>query len=72
MPPKAVSNCLEAVYVPDTVRLRSYLEEALISRILLFIKIFPLKSSLMPAIKDKVIVIPLEKNDVLKSDISLI
>merc|ERR1712030_88771 len=57
--------------VPESLRLGSYLEEALISRILLFIKIFALKSSLMPAIKDKCVVIPLEGRDVLNTVESL-
>ena len=30
IPPKAVLNCLETVQVPENVRLRSYLEEALV------------------------------------------
>ena len=42
----------------------SYLEESLIARVLLFIKIFSLKSSLMPAIKDKCVVIPLDGQDI--------
>ena len=49
LPPKAAVNCLEVVPVPENVRLRSYLEEALIARVLLFIKIFALRTSLMPA-----------------------
>ena len=64
LPPKAVANCLEVVPIPESVHLDSYLEEALIARILLFIKIFALKSSLMPAMKDKCIVIPLDKKDI--------
>ena len=56
VPPKAVVNCLEAVVVPENVRLRSYLEQALVARILLFIKIFSLRTSLIPAIKDKCVV----------------
>ena len=63
-PPKAHSNSLKVFEVPDNVKLRSYLEEALIARVLLFIKIFSLKSSLMPAMKDKCIVIPLEGKDI--------
>ena len=64
LPPKAAANCLKVVPVPESVCLNSYLEEALIARVLLFIKIFSLKSSLMPAMKDKCVVIPLEKNDI--------
>ena len=64
LPPKAVVNCLTVVPVPEDVLLRSYLEEALIARVLLFIKIFSLKSSLMPAIKDKYVVIPLDGKDI--------
>ena len=71
LPPKAASNCLEVVPVPENVHLESYLEEALISRTLLFMKIFSLKSSLMPALKDKCIVIPLEAKDVLNTVESL-
>ena len=48
LPPKSILNCLESVPVPEEASLRSYLEEALISRVLLFIKIFSLKTSLMP------------------------
>ena len=70
-PPKIASNCLEAVSVPNHVQLSSYLEEALIARVLLFMKIFSLRSSLMPAIKDKCIVIPLDKNDVINNVESL-
>ena len=64
LPPKAEANCLKAVPVPETVCLQSYLEEALIARVLLFIKIFTLKTSLMPAMKDRCVVIPLEKKDI--------
>jgi hypothetical protein len=64
LPPKAVANCLEVVPIPESVHLDSYLEEALIARVLLFIKIYSLKSSLMPAMKDKCIVIPLDEKDV--------
>ena len=71
IPPKAAANYLEAVYVPEDIRLESYLEEALIARILLFIKIFALKTSLMPAIKDRCVVIPLDARDVLNTVISL-
>ena len=71
IPPKAAANSLEAVHVPESIQLRSYLEEALIARILLFIKIFSLKSSLMPAIKDKCVAIPLDANDVLNTVNSL-
>ena len=71
LPPKASVNCLEAVPVPENVRLRSYLEEALIARVLLFIKIFALRTSLMPAMKDKCIVIPLDTRDVLNNVKSL-
>ena len=71
IPPKSFTNCLETVNVPKNVHLGSYLEEALIARILLFIKIFSLKSSLMPAIKDKVVVIPLDEKDVLNTVNSL-
>ena len=46
LPPKAVSNCLDVLPIPESVSLKSYLEEALIARVLLFIKIFSLKSSL--------------------------
>ena len=67
LPPKAVANFLSVVPVPEEVHLKSYLEEALIARILLFIKIFSLKTSLMPAIKDKIVVIPLEGSDVLNT-----
>ena len=63
-PPKSATNCLAAVPVPEELLPRSYLEEALLARALIFIKIFPLRSSLMPAMKDKCIVIPLEKGDV--------
>ena len=70
-PPKITSNCLEVVSVPDHIKLSSYLEEALIARVLLFMKIFSLRSSLMPAVKDKCIVIPLEKNDVINNVESL-
>ena len=71
MPPKAAANCLEATAVPDDVRLGSYLEEALLARTLLFMKIFSLKSSLMPAVKDKCVVIPIEHADVLNTVQSL-
>ena len=64
LPPKADDNCLKVVPVPETLHLQSYLEEALIARVLLFIKIFSLKSSLMPAMKDKCIVIPLDGKDI--------
>jgi hypothetical protein len=43
----------------------------LISRVLLFIKIFSLRSSLMPAIKDKCVVIPLDGRDVINTVESL-
>ena len=71
LPPKAAANCLQAVHVPENVHLRSYLEEALIAKVLLFIKIFSLKSSLMPAIKDKCVVIPLNTHDVINTVESL-
>ena len=71
MPPKAAANCLEATAVPDNVRLASYLEEALLARTLLFMKIFCLKSSLMPAVKDKCVVIPIEHADILNTVQSL-
>ena len=64
LPPKASANCLEVLPIPESVHLQSYLEEALIARVLLFIKIFTLKSSLMPAMKDKCVVIPLDKKDI--------
>ena len=64
LPPKSVVNSLASVFVPEEARLRSYLEEALIARVLLFIKIFSLRTSLMPAMKDKCIVIPLESEDI--------
>ena len=67
IPPKANTNSLKALVVPENIKLKSYLEEALIARVLLFIKIFSLKSSLMPAMKDKCIVIPLEKEDINKT-----
>ena len=66
LPPKAASNGLNVVPVPEHVRLQSYLEEALIAKLLLFVKIFSLRSSLMPAIKDQVVVIPLEEQDIQK------
>ena len=71
LPPKSSLNALEVVHVPEQIRLASYLEEALISRVLLFIKIFSLRSSLMPAIKDKCIVIPLDGKDVINTVESL-
>ena len=64
VPPKADINCLEAVFVPQNLKLQSYLEQALIARVLLFIKIFSLRTSLMPAIKDKCVVIPLDRKEV--------
>ena len=64
LPPKAVANYLEAVPVPEELKMRSYLEEALIARVLLFQKIFSLKSSLMPAMKDRCVVIPLERQEI--------
>ena len=64
LPPKSATNYLYTIPVPYNVQLKSYLEEALIARVLLFIKIFSLKSSLMPAMKDKCIVIPLEGKDI--------
>ena len=70
-PPKAAANYLKAVYVPEDVKLSSYLEEALLARTLLFMKIFSLKSSLMPAIKDKCVVIPIDCVDVLNTVQSL-
>ena len=63
-PPKSATNCLAAVSVPDDLLPRTYLEEALLARALVFIKIFSLRNSLMPAMKDQCIVIPLEKGDV--------
>ena len=66
LPPKNAGNCLEVVPVPENIRLRSYLEEALIARVLLFIKIFALRTSLMPAIKDKCVVVPLSGSDILE------
>ena len=63
-PPKSATNCLAAIPVPEDLLPRSYLEEALLARVLVFIKIFSLKTSLMPAMKDKCIVIPLERGDV--------
>ena len=71
LPAKAVANCLKAVNVPENVKLSSYLEEALLARTLLFMKIFSLKSSLMPAIKDKCVVIPIDCVDVLNTVQSL-
>ena len=71
LPPKAAANCLKAVNVPKDVQLSSYLEEALLARTLLFMKIFSLKSSLMPAIKDKCVVIPIDCVDVLNTVQSL-
>ena len=64
LPPKSVSNALGSVFVPEEASLKSYLEEALIARVLLFIKIFSLRTSLMPAMKDKCVVIPLESKDI--------
>ena len=64
LPPKSVVNSLGTVFIPEEVRLQSYLEEALISRVLLFIKIFSLRTSLMPAMKDKCIVIPIDSKDI--------
>ena len=71
LPPKAAANCLRVVDVPEDVQLRSYLEEALLARTLLFMKIFSLKSSLMPAIKDRCVVIPIDCVDVLNTVQSL-
>ena len=71
LPPKAAANCLRVVDVPEDVKLRSYLEEALLARTLLFMKIFSLKSSLMPAIKDRCVVIPIDCVDVLNTVQSL-
>ena len=71
IPPKAAVNCLKAFYVPENVLLRSYLEEALVATVLLFIKIFSLRTSLMPAIKDKCVVIPLDRRDVINTVHSL-
>ena len=71
VPPKAAVNCLEALFVPENVLLRSYLEEALVATVLLFIKIFSLRTSLMPAIKDKCVVIPLDRRDVINTVQSL-
>ena len=64
LPPKSASNSLNVVPVPEHVHLKSYLEEALIAKLLLFVKIFSLRSSLMPAVKDQVVVIPLEDKDI--------
>ena len=64
LPPKSVSNALGSVFVPEEASLKSYLEEALIARVLLFIKIFSLRTSLMPAMKDKCVVIPLDSKDI--------
>jgi hypothetical protein len=69
IPPKSASNCLATVPVPENVRLRTYLEEALLARVLLFIKIFPLKS--MPAMKGQCVVIPLDGQDILNNVESL-
>ena len=71
LPPKAAANYLKAMDVPEDVQLSSYLEEALLARTLLFMKIFSLKSSLMPAIKDKCVVIPIDCVDVLNTVQSL-
>ena len=68
---KAAVNCLQVLPVPENIRLRSYLEEALIARVLLFIKIFALRTSLMPAMKDQCVVIPLSSSDVLNTCESL-
>ena len=64
LPSKAVVNAMASVFVPNEAKLISYLEEALITRVLLFIKIFSLRTSLMPAMKDRCIVIPLENKDI--------
>ena len=70
-PPKGSTNCLAVVHVPEELHLASYLEEALIARVLLFMKIFSLRSSLMPAVKDKCVVIPLDQTDVINTVESL-
>lgn len=66
-PAKSAANSLRAVPVPKELELTSYLEEALVARTLLFMKIFSLKSSLMPAVKDKTVVIPLQEVDILNT-----
>jgi hypothetical protein len=64
MPARAASNSLAVISVPESVQLMSYLEEGLIARVLLFMKIFSLRTSLMPAVKDKCIVIPMQASDI--------
>ncbi len=45
LPTKSATNSLFCISVPKEIQLNSYLEEALVARTLLFMKIFSLKGS---------------------------
>ena len=67
MPPIAATNKLDVVNLPEEFQNLSTLEESLVARKLIFQKIFPLRLSRMPAVKDKLIMIPMEEDDILNT-----
>jgi len=68
VPPKSATNCLATVHVPEKFCLKSYLEQALIARVLLFINISRLKWPLaMPVVRGQCVVIPLGGQDILNN-----
>ena len=67
LPPMCSKNNLFITNLPHDLNTFSHLEESLVAKKLLFQKIFPLKISRMPAIKDKMIMIPMRDNDILNT-----
>jgi hypothetical protein len=64
MPCRAAMNDLHVVPVPKEVQLKSYLEEGIIAKALIFMYIFSLRTHMMYAVKDKCIVVPMEETDI--------
>ena len=60
-------NSLSVANLPEELSTMSHLEESLVVKKLMFQKIFPLKILRMPAVKDKLIIVPIEDEDVINT-----
>ena len=66
MPPMSAANELKTITLPNDVELGE-LENNLIAKVIPFQKVFKLPKSRMAAVKDKIVNIPVQENDILST-----
>lgn len=67
LPPMSIKNNMSIVDLTEHIDTLTSLEESLVAKKLIFQKIFPLRISLMLAIKDKLIMVPITDEDVINT-----